>query len=73
MPHVSFRVSEQEKAWMDGYAKLHGVNLSDAIKTAFFEKLEDDYDIKTVTKYEDEKGNIKFYTLDEVKSELGFN
>ncbi|MDR1604135.1 MAG: DUF6290 family protein, partial [Gracilibacteraceae bacterium] len=39
VPHISFRVSEREKNWMDSYAKLHGLNLSDAIKDAFFERL----------------------------------
>ncbi|MDR2355142.1 MAG: DUF6290 family protein [Clostridiales Family XIII bacterium] len=46
MPHVSSRVSEQEKIWMESYAKLHGLNLSDAVKAAFFEKSEDAYDLK---------------------------
>lgn len=75
MPHVSLRVSEQEKNWMEGYAKLHGVNLSDAIKTAFFEKLEDEYDLQTIRNHEAEKksGNIKYLSIDEVKQELGLN
>ena len=55
MPHVSLRVSEQEKNWMESYAKLQGTNLSDAIKNAFFEKLEDEYDLKTIRDYEAEK------------------
>ena len=73
MPHVSLRVSEQEKTWMEGYAKFHGVNLSDAIKTAFFEKLEDEYDLKTIREYEDEKrvAAARYFSLDEVKTELG--
>lgn len=73
MAHVSLRVSEQEKNWMEGYAKTHGVNLSDAIKSAFFEKLEDEYDLKVIQEYEEDKrkGNIKFYSLDEIKKELG--
>lgn len=52
MPHISLRVSENEKSWMESYAQLHGLNLSDAIKAAFFEKLEDEYDIKTIREYE---------------------
>lgn len=46
MAHVSLRVSKQEKRWMESYAEAHGVSLSDAIKSAFFEKLEDEYDLK---------------------------
>lgn len=73
MPHVSLRVSEQEKKWMESYAKLHGVNLSDAIKTAFFEKLEEEYDLNIIREHETEKekGNVEYYSLDEVKKELG--
>jgi hypothetical protein len=75
MPHVSLRVSEQEKNWMEGYAKLQGLSLSDAIKEAFFEKLEDEYDLKTIREHEVEKakGNIKYYSLLEVKNELGLD
>ena len=73
MPHVSLRVSEQEKKWMDSYAKMHGVNLSEAIKIAFFEKLEDEYDLLAIQEYETEKakGNMKYYTHREVKEALG--
>ena len=75
MPHVSLRVSEQEKSWMEGYANLHGISLSDAIKAAFFEKLEDEYDLEIIREHEieKEKGNVKYYSLDEAKKELGFN
>lgn len=75
MAHVSLRVSDEEKKWMESYAKLHGVNLSDAVKSAFFEKLEDEYDLKTIKEYEADKkkGAIEFYSLDEVKKELGLN
>jgi len=72
MAHVSLRVSEQEKTWMESYAKLHGVSLSDAIKQAFFEKLEDDYDLNVIREYEQEKP-VKFYSISEVISELGLD
>jgi hypothetical protein len=75
MPHVSLRVSEQEKNWMESYAKVHGINLSDAIKAAFFEKLEDEYDLKIVREYEAEKakGSMKYYSIAEVKKDLGID
>ena len=75
MPHVSLQVSEQEKIRMESYAKLHGINLSDAIKDAFFEKLEDEYDINSILEYEKakSKGDMKYYTIDEVKKELGLD
>jgi len=75
MPHVSLRVTEQEKNWMDSYAKVQGISLSDAIKEAFFSKLEDDYDLNAIAEYEKDKakGNMKFYSLDEAKKELGLD
>jgi hypothetical protein len=73
MPHVSLRVSEQEKNWMESYAKVQGINLSDAIKAAFFEKLEDEYDLRAIREHEAEKakGNMVYYTHAEMKERLG--
>jgi len=73
MPHVSLRVSEHEKNWMESYAKMQGINLSDAIKEAFFEKLENEYDLKTIREHEAEKadGNVQYYAHDEAKKILG--
>lgn len=75
MAHVSLRVSDQEKNWMESYAKTQGVNLSDAIKAAFFEKLEDEYDLKIIKEHEEKKakGNMKYFSLAEVKKELGLD
>ena len=42
---VSIRMTEEEKQLADAYAKLNGVSLSEAIKKAFFEKIEDEYDV----------------------------
>jgi len=63
-------VSENEKQLMEAYAKMHDVNLSDMIKSAFFEKLEDEYDLKQIAAYEKETP-AKLYSMDEVKKELG--
>jgi len=72
MAHISLRVSDQEKKWMESYANLHGVKLSEAIKTAFFEKIETEYDLNIIQKYEEEKesGNVQYFSFDEVKKEL---
>jgi len=73
MPHVSLRVTEEEKELMENYAKLQGSNLSDVLKEVFFEKLEDEYDLKIIKEHEAEKakGNVKYYTHAEVKDMLG--
>jgi predicted DNA-binding protein len=75
VPHVSLRVSEQEKSIMESYAKHQGVNLSDVLKDAFFEKLEDEYDLKVIREYEEKKakGNMTYYSLEKVKNVFGLD
>ena len=69
---VSIRMTKEEKQLADSYAKLHGLSLSEAIKRAYFEKIEDEYDIAladaALREYEK---NPKTYTLEEVMKELG--
>ncbi|MCL2500885.1 MAG: DUF6290 family protein [Defluviitaleaceae bacterium] len=73
MPHVSLRVTEEEKDIMESYAAVHKINITDAIKKTFFQMIEDEYDLQAIKKYriEKAKGNVKLYTHDEVKKELG--
>jgi len=70
MAHVSLRVTDQEKSWMESYAKLHGVKLSEAIKEAFFEKLEDEFDLKVISEWEANPDKTT-YSHDEVKKMIG--
>lgn len=42
---VSIRMTTEEKQLADAYAKVCGVSLSEAIKTAYFDKIEEEYDI----------------------------
>ncbi len=68
---ISIRMTEEEKRLADAYAKLNGVSLSEAIKKAYFEKIEDEYDIALAEAAEKEyKKNPKTYTLKEVMKEL---
>ena len=72
MPHVSLRVTEEEKNSMENYAKAQGVNLAEAIKEAFFRMLEDEYDLRAIEEHREKKarGEVKYYTLDEIEEEL---
>ena len=70
MAHVSLRVSDQEKAIMENYAQLHGISLSDVLRDVFFEKLEDEYDLKSIAEYE-ANPSTKLYSHDEVGRMLG--
>lgn len=68
---VSIRMTEEEKELANAYAKLNGTSLSDAIKRAYFEKIEDEYDLaiadEAIKEYEK---NPKTYSLDEIKKEF---
>ena len=65
---ISLRMTEEEKRLAESYAKIHGISVSEAIKRAFFEKVEDEFDIAEadLALREFEKDQ-KTYTLDEVK------
>ena len=69
---ISIRMTEEEKKLADAYARLNGATLSEAIKRAYFEKIEDEYDIAladaALREYEK---NPKTYTLEEVMKEFG--
>ena len=41
----SIRLSEEEMALAESYAKLHSMSLAEAFKRALFERIEDEYDI----------------------------
>ena len=65
-------MTEEEKELADAYAKLNGMSLSEAIKRAFFEQIEDEYDIAVadmaLREYDE---NHKTYSHEEVKKMLG--
>ena len=69
---VSIRMTNEEKELADAYAKLNGITLSEAIKRAYFEKIEDEFDIAladaALNEYEK---NPKTYSLQELMKELG--
>lgn len=41
----SLRLTAEEKALAESYAKLHSMTLSEAFKKALFEMIEDEYDV----------------------------
>lgn len=52
---ISIRVSEEEKNIFKAYAKHHNSTLSEIIRNAMLEKIEDEYDLKVFEEYEREK------------------
>lgn len=41
----SIRLTGEEKALAESYAKIHAMSLGEAFKKALFERIEDEYDI----------------------------
>ena len=69
---ISVRLNDEDTNIIKAYAEMNNISLSDLIRNAIMEKIEDEYDLecyqKAVKKY---RQNPKTYTLDEVKKELG--
>ena len=69
---VSIKMTKKEKEIAEAYANKYGLSLEEAIKEAFFEKVEDEYDIaladKALKEYEKDP---KTYSMEEVKKMLG--
>lgn len=42
----SIRLSEEERKLADSYAKMHSLSLAEAFKSALFDRIEEEFDIK---------------------------
>lgn len=69
---VSIRFSDSELEAVKDYAKAYGMTLSECIRKAVLELVEDEYDLEAYkeAKAEFEKDPVT-YTLDEVMQHLG--
>lgn len=69
---VSIEMSEEEARIFEDYAKHHNVSVSDAMKSALLEKIEDEYDaadlLEAVERFEKEP---KTHSLEELRKENG--
>jgi|MucameStandDraft_1065616.scaffolds.fasta_scaffold207999_1 RHH-type rel operon transcriptional repressor/antitoxin RelB len=64
---ITMRVSDSEKKMIQNFATLYGMSISDYIRTAVMEKIEDEYDLQAYHKAlaEFEKDPTTF-TIDEI-------
>ena len=51
MSVVSIRFNDDEEEILKNYIKSKGINLSQYIKNIIFEKIEEEYDLKSVQEY----------------------
>ena len=69
---ISLRLSEEDTKLIKDYAKLNNMSVSDLIRQAVIEKIEDEIDLAAYNKaVEAYKKNPKTYSLEEVEKELG--
>lgn len=68
---ISVRLSNEDTELIKAYANIKNISLSDLIRNAVIEKIEDEYDLECYKKAMKEyKKNPKTYTIDDVKKEL---
>lgn len=68
---ISVRLSDKDTELIKAYADMNNISLSDLIRKAVLEKIEDEYDLKAYYEaMEEYKKNPTTYTLDEVEKEL---
>lgn len=69
---ISVRLSDEDTELIKTYAEMNNISLSDLVRNAVLEKIEDEYDLKSYEKaVKDYKENPKTYSMDEVKEESG--
>ena len=69
---ISVRINEKEAEILNQAAAIYGCAVSSLLKRLALEKLEDEYDMQVIKKYEEEKrrGNVKTYPIEELFEEL---
>lgn len=71
---ISVRLNEEDEKLIKTYAKLKNISISDLIRTAVLEKIENEYDKEVFKKVREEfKEKPKTYSLKEMKKELGLS
>ncbi len=69
---ISVRLNEKDTELIKAYANINNISLSDLIRNAVLEKIENEYDLESYNKaIEEYRKNPKTYTLEEIKEELG--
>jgi predicted DNA-binding protein len=64
---VSVRLSKEEEKLLKQYAELHGISVSEVIREAIFDKIEDEFDMSVAEKALHEyRTNPKTLSLEEV-------
>ena len=69
---ISLRLSEQDALLIKKYAEINGLSISELVRQAVLEKIENEFDVKA---YKDAMNQLKeddtTYSLSEVEKKLG--
>ncbi|MBQ9266903.1 MAG: ribbon-helix-helix protein, CopG family [Clostridia bacterium] len=69
---ISVRLNDEDTKLIKAYAKMNKITLSELLRNAIMEKIEDEYDLKSYKKAKEEyEKNPTTYSMDEMKKELG--
>jgi hypothetical protein len=70
---ITLRVNDDEMAAIKSYAELQGVTVSNAVRTAILERIEDEMDIEIALRAYNEwkKDGKKTFSMDEAQKALG--
>lgn len=71
---ITLRISEDDSNIIRNYARLQGVSVSEFMRRAAMEKIEDDLDVRAAeSAYANYQANPISYSLDEVEKEFGLS
>jgi uncharacterized protein (DUF1778 family) len=68
---LSIRCSSEDENLIKKFAAIKKQSVSEFLRQAALEKIEDEYDLKLVKDYLEKKEKMSFYSADEVEKELG--
>ena len=69
---ISLRLEEEDERLIREYARFYGMTISEFIRKAAIERIEDEYDLNALKEYERKKnsGELELYSHDAVWSKL---
>ncbi len=69
---ISLRMNDDDTKLIKAYAKLNGISISEFMRKAALEYIEDEYDLNIYNEaIKSFRANPETYSLDEVEKELG--
>ena len=69
---LSLRLSNEDEQLIRNYARYNQLTVSEFLRMAALERIENEYDLEALREYEERKvsGNVRLFSHDEVWSEV---